>query len=279
VVSSYRETKAIVDTIAGAQVQMSRVTAAGFGFLMNTANPKFQDERVRRALSLGMNRDDVIKIVYEGYGRTHGLVPWVFVFKEEPRGDQLGKWMKYDPAQAKQLLDAAGAKDLAIDEVHYDYLTTAKQQAELLVDQWRQIGVTLNLRSDEYTAYTSLLAGRKIEEASVTGWGVGGTAPDPYAYDQLYSQSPQNRWRINDPVLDDLAVRQRTELDTEARRGLLQQIYDRDLDMMYRIPFPGGNGFYILQPWVRNMRLTGALGSTGETWDNGIQMKEVWIDK
>jgi len=279
ITSSYRDTQSIVDTIPDAQVQMTRVTTGGHGFLMNTANPKFTDERVRRALSLGVNRDEMIQIVYGGYGRAHSLIPWTFIFDEEPSGDQLGKWLHYDPTQAKQLLDAAGAADLTINELHYDYLPTWKQDGELLVDQWRQIGVTLNLRTDEYTAYTSVLAGRKIEEASISGWGVSGTTPDPYIYDNLYSQSPQNRWLINDPIIDDLAEKQRVELDPEKRREMLKQVYDRDLDMVYRFPFVGGNGFYILQPWVRNMRLVGALNSASEVWDTGIQMKDVWLDK
>ncbi len=279
ITNSYRDTKAIVDTIPTAQVQMSRVTAGGHGFLMNPENPKFKDERVRRALSLAMNRDEMIQIVYGGYGRIHGIIPWTFVFDQEPKGDQLGKWMKFDPTQAKQLLDAAGVSNLTINELHYDYLPTWKQDGELLVDQYRKLGITLNLRTDEYTAYTSILTGRKIEEATITGWGVSGTTPDPYVYDQLYSKSPQNRWLINDSVIDDLAQKQRTELDPAKRRALLKQIYDRDLDMVYRFAFPGGNGFYLLQPWVRNMRLTGAVNSTSEVWDTGIQMKDVWLDK
>lgn len=279
IVASYRDTQAIADTIPDLQVQMSRVTTGGHGFLMNTANPKFQDERIRRALSLGMNRDEMIQIVYGGYGRAHGLIPWNFHLDEEPSGDGLGQWLKYDPEQAKQLLEAAGAADLEINEIHYDYLTTWKQDAELLVDQWRNIGVTLNLRTDEYVAYTSLLTGRRIEEASVSGWGVSGTAPDPYIYDNLHSQSPQNRWLINDPVIDDLAERQRVELDEDARRDLIKQVYDRDLDMLYRFPFVGGNGFYIAQPWVRGLRMTGAVGSTSDVWDTGIMMKQIWLDK
>jgi peptide/nickel transport system substrate-binding protein len=279
ITNSYRDTKTIADSIPGAQVQMARVTTGGHGFLMNTANPKFTDERVRRALSLGMNRDEMIQIVYGGFGRAHSLIPWTFIFDEEPKGDQLGKWLKYDPQQAKQLLDAAGASNLTINELHYDYLPTWKQDGELLVDQWRNIGVTLNLRTDEYTAYTSVLAGLKIEEATISGWGVGGTTPDPYIYDNLYSKSPQNRWLIKDPVIDDLAEKQRVELDADKRRELLKQVYDRDLDMMYRFPFVGGNGFYVLQPWVRNLRLVGALNSASEVWDDGIQAKDVWLDK
>ncbi|MEZ4552561.1 MAG: ABC transporter substrate-binding protein [Dehalococcoidia bacterium] len=279
ITNSFRDTKAIVDTIPDAHVQMSRVMSGGHGFLMNPANPKFTDERVRRALSLAMNREEMIQIVYGGYGRVHGLIPWGFAFEQEPKGAQLGKWMQHDPTQAKQLLDAAGASDLTVNELHYDYLPTWKQDGELLVDQYRKSGITLNLRTDEYTAYTSVLTGRKIEEATISGWGVSGTTPDPYVYDQLYSQSPQNRWLINDPVIDDLAQKQRTELDPAKRRELIKQIYDRDMDMVYRFAFPGGNGFYLLQPWVRNMRLTGALNSSSEVWDTGIQMKDVWLDK
>jgi ABC-type transport system substrate-binding protein len=147
------------------------------------------------------------------------------------------------------------------------------------VDQFRQIGVTLNLQTEEYTAYTARLTGRKIEEASVSGWGVSGVSPDPYAYDNLYSKSPQNRWLINDPQIDEWSEQQRVELDPDARRDLLKRIYDRDLDMVYRFPFVGGNSYTILQPWVRNMRLIGALGSSAEVWDAGIQMRDVWIDK
>lgn len=279
IVSSARDTKAIVDTIPEAQVQMTRVFSAGNGFLMNTGNPKFADERVRRALSLGMNRAEMIQIVYEGFGRAHGFIPWAFIFDEEPSGDQLGKWMKHDPTQAKQLLDAAGANDLEINEVHYDYLPTWKAMLETLVNHWAQIGVSLKLSTPDYTSFTAMLTGRKIEEASGTGWGVSGAAPDSYAYDNLFSTSPANRWLINDPMIDQLAEKQRIELDPDDRRELLKQIYDRDLDMMYRIPFPGNNGFYILQPWVRNMRLVGAFNSSSEVWDTGIQMKNVWIDK
>ena len=279
VVSSSREAKAILDSIPKAQIQMSRVFSGGNGFLMNTENPKFKDERVRRALSMGMNRDEMIKIVFDGFARAHGLIPWPFAFDNEPKGDQLGKWMKYDPTQAKQLLEAAGTKDLVINEVHYDYLSTWKAQGEALVNQWRQIGVTLNTKTDDYTAYTSTLTGRKIQEATLSGWGVSGTTPDPYIYDNLHSKSPGNRWLINDPKIDELAEKQRIELNPQARRELIKQVYDRDLDMMYRIPFVGGNGFYILQPWVRNMRLVGAFNSSSEVWDTGIQMRHVWLDK
>ncbi|MSQ35521.1 MAG: ABC transporter substrate-binding protein [Dehalococcoidia bacterium] len=277
--SSAREAKTLLDSIPGGQMQMNRVYAGGNGFLMNTENPKFKDERVRRALSLGMNRDEMIKIVFDGFARTHGFIPWPFIFDSEPKGDQLGKYLKYDPAEAKKLLEAAGAKDLVINEVHYDYLSTWKAQGETLVNQYKQIGVTLNTKTDDYTAYTSMLTGRKIPEATITGWGVSGVTPDPYVYDNLHSKSPQNRWLINDPKIDELADKQRVELNPQARRELIKQVYDRDLDMVYRFPFVGGNSFSFLQPWVRGMRLIGAFNSSAEVWDTGIQMRSTWIDK
>ena len=85
------------------------------------SNPKFQDDRVRQAISLAIDSDLIIDVVYDGWAKAMPLHPWGFVFDEEPTVESglLGNWMRHDPGEAKKLLAAAGASNLSFDSIYY----------------------------------------------------------------------------------------------------------------------------------------------------------------
>ncbi|MFN2821903.1 ABC transporter substrate-binding protein, partial [Escherichia coli] len=69
--------------------------------------PALQDKRVRQALIYGLDRQKLIDVVYQGYGKVaiEPIAPISWAFNAEGVNPY-----PYDPAQAKKLLDEAGWK-------------------------------------------------------------------------------------------------------------------------------------------------------------------------
>jgi len=279
--SSLTEVKALQDSNAGIQVNMTDLGYGAYPFGMNLENPKFADERVRRAISLSMDRDLVIEILYEGLAFVLPAIPWAFLFDERPTVESgvMGNWVRYDPEEAKQLLQAAGAEDLSISAIYFPYSESVGRNSELFIDTFRQSGITLTATAVDYTQFNSQWIGGTFEEATTSGYPASGFDADNYFYNQIHSQSPGNRWNINDPQIDEWAIAQQTELDPDKRKEIFRKIWDRDLDQAYRPVNAANLGFEVYQPWLRGIRFGGSLYSNGSFYDVGDQIAEAWLDK
>ncbi|MGE0227702.1 MAG: ABC transporter substrate-binding protein [Dehalococcoidia bacterium] len=279
------DVKNIQRTNPDVQVFMAGGTAGGYGFGMNLQHSKFRDERVRRAISLSNDHEQTVALLFENYGVAAPDQPWSFVLDRLPdykTGDQ-GQWVQPngDPTQAKQLLDAAGAANLTINAVYYTYGQYDADRPQVLTDQFRKSGITLNARRVEYTEFNSQWVPGKLEEATTSGWSAGGFDADNYFYNQIYSKSPGNRHHLEDPQVDQWADQQRTELDPAKRKEIHRKIWDRIwVDQMYRIPQAGFYGYEVMQPWLRGWRGAGGpLGSSSYFYDWGEQLIDIWLDK
>jgi peptide/nickel transport system substrate-binding protein len=254
----------------------------GVAFAFNLANPKFQDERLRQGLSLAINRDAMIQIVFEGYGRVAATQPWTYLFEEAPRVDsgQLGPWTHYDPKQAKQLLDAAGASDLSMSNVYYAYTEASNRWTEILVAQFREVGVTMTGGKADYTEFNSQWIGRKLPEVSSYGWATSGFDADNWFYNQVHSTSGGNRWNISDPQLDQWAEQQQVQLNPDERKATWRKMWDLELQRAYRPPMATGLTFQVYQPWLRGIRWTGsAPGDVSSYYSWGDEVQDAWLDK
>ncbi len=247
-------------------------------FGINNQNPRFQDVRVRRALSLAIDRQLLVQLVFEGLGAT-GLpsMPWIFMFDERPT--EFGPWVKLDLAESKKLLQAAGQENFEFNYVYFPYSTAYEKISEVLVDQFRSAGITMKGGKVDYTAFNSQWVGGKLEEATTSGWHTAGYEANNYFYNQVHSSSPGNRWGIKDAEIDRLAELQAVELDREKRRELHKQMWDRELDQLFRIPQYAEFRFEMYQPWLRNLRFTGVSGTASSYYDWGAQLASVWLDK
>jgi peptide/nickel transport system substrate-binding protein len=281
VVSSLSDVKALVGTNPDIQINML-VGTSGVAFTFNLANPKFQDERLRQGISLGINRDVMIQIITEGLGKYAATIPWTFVFDELPTKESglFGPWVRYDPAEAKRLLAAAGASDLTMNNIYFAYTESAEKWTQILVDQFRDIGVTMTGGKADYTEFNSQWINRRLPEVSSYGWATSGFDADNWFHGQIHSQSGGNRWNINDPQLDQWAEEQQVELNQEARRAIWRKIWDREAQKAYRPPLYGGSGFETYQPWMRGIRWTGgAPGDNSSYYNWGDQVADGWLDK
>jgi len=279
--SSLSEIEALKGTNPDIQVNLLPATSS-LGLAMNLSLPKFADERVRQAISLAVDRDAIVDIINEGYFKVMGQIPWPLLFDSEPTVESgiLGNWMRHDIEEAKQLLTAAGAEGLTFDNAYFAYSAVFDRLPEILVPQFREAGITMTGGKVDYTQFNSQWVGGTLPEFTTGGWATSGFDPDNWFYGQVHSTSPGNRWRINDPEVDEWAAAQQVELDPDARRETWRKIWDKDLDMAYRPPIYSYFFPEIYQPWVRGLRWTGTSpGDNASYYNWGDQVQHIWLDK
>ena len=118
-------------------------------------HPLFRDARVRRALTLAINRRELLKVL--NLPEDLPLVDGVYTRRQLRRGE-LPDPLPYDPSQARTLLDAAGWRDVDGDGVRERegkaarftaLVSTMPQFVEIGVyvqDQLRRVGVRMDVQ-------------------------------------------------------------------------------------------------------------------------------------
>lgn len=261
----------------------------------------FLDERLRKALSLLTDRDLFIETMYNVSSFEKAGLPvqqrWATILPPgedasllDPRSSAFGensKFYKYDPAEAKKLVQAVGRgvieqpfTSVQGNEFGPDH----KREAEILRGMW-EAGGDFKLKANlvDYTTvflprYSISGANRDMEAGGVAMAGVA-AFPEP---DLLLGE-----WYIpggtyykfengpSDPQWENLLKAQRTELDAKKRLSLLHDIQKYHAGKMYTIHRPGAAlGFNVSWPWAANMGVFASRGDGASTTTPAI-----WIDK
>ncbi|MFN8585581.1 MAG: ABC transporter substrate-binding protein [Dehalococcoidia bacterium] len=264
------------------QINMIPLTYVTFTLALNLTDPKYQDERVRRAISMALNRQQLVQLVAEGLGKAVNIIPWTYVLDKEPTIESggLGKWMKYAPDESKALLSAAGADKLQMKQSYYAYSGANDKTVEVAVPMLQAVGINVSGGKVDYTEFNSQWVGSKLADATMSGWGTSGFDADNWFYGQVFSKSPGNRWRMSDSQIDTWAEQQQTTLDPAARREIWKKIWDRDLDMMYRPPLPNGFTYEVMAASLRGVRWGQSSPNGNSSYYNwGSQVENAWLDK
>jgi len=206
----------------------------GYFFIgYNQENPLFQDKMVRRAFTMALDREALIKNVLYGVGQ-------VAVGTFYPEGVQHDKSIKawpFDLDESKKLLAQAGWKDTDGDGVldkdgrklEFEYLMTTdnpvgEQVARYFKDQLQKLGVRVNLSPLEWSVFLEKLNDHKFEVTSLA-WGGGGPESDPY---QIWHSSQSkdrgsNFISFHNARADELIVKAKTELDPAKRNPMFHE--------------------------------------------------------
>ena len=244
-------------------------------FSMRTDRPPFNDVRVRQAISLAMDRQDIIDATLEGVGAVPGPVPSALTDWALPV-DQLGegaKFYRHDPAEARRLLAAAGHPNgLPVSVCFATYGSTVLVDTmQLLLKQLKDVGIDAKLDQKEYGAYQASCRVGKFESM---GFGplTPFLEPDNFLFGQYYTGEPRNRSHVKDAALDDLLVRQRRTADLKARRDLIHQIQRHLARQQYYVHAPTAT---YVSVW------DGALQNYGPNlgYDYGGRLLAAWLDR
>src|SRR3989454_6068305 len=107
-VQSPSEVEAVRKTNPAAIVQALTPSLAGFGVALAQDRPPFNDVRVRRAISMAIDRQRQVDTGFEGHGIIGWGVPDIYYQDTRPTAKDLGPRWQYRPAEAKKLLAEAG---------------------------------------------------------------------------------------------------------------------------------------------------------------------------
>ena len=144
----------------------------------NLRHKKFQDPNIRKALSLGINRQELVDILFLGHGQicTGPFLPGGPSFNKEVISP------KVNLIEAKKLLKSAG-----YDEEHpfeFEIATSNSSEvrpyaAQIIQHQLAKIGVKVHLRVMEWQAFLNMVVFPREFDTVLLGWSLSLT-PDPY---------------------------------------------------------------------------------------------------
>jgi peptide/nickel transport system substrate-binding protein len=187
---------------------------------MNLKNQVLSDLRVRQAIALTIDRDAFLKTLFDGQGGW----PMAGAFPDSFSQDEVKQLLKHDPAQAKQLMSAAGyanGVDLQFNYPGNAYGELYITQMQLLQSQLKAIGVNLQLNSldkdDESTR-------KKQHNFTITDTtkSIQGDV-DSYLYAAFYPGNRANYTSVDDSQLTPLLEQQRAETDPAKRRDIVRK--------------------------------------------------------
>jgi peptide/nickel transport system substrate-binding protein len=204
---------------------------------INHEKKPFDDKRVRRALSLALDRHQAstalskIAIVKSVAGVQVPGTP--FATPPEELNKVAGYWTDINKsrAEARRLLKEAGVPEgFAFTFTNRGIPMPYEPLGVWLIDQWRQIGLNVKQEVIEPAAYFGVI--RKGDSQVHMDFQCGYIVePDLDMYKFLSpDRNPSNYGRYTDRVLDELYDKQSSATNVEERKKLIRQFEKRLLD-------------------------------------------------
>jgi peptide/nickel transport system substrate-binding protein len=237
--------------------------------------PPFNDVRVRRAMSLAINRQAIIDATYEGNGAFNPPVPAALKEWSVPI-DQIGEGARYykpDLAAARKLMAEAGQPNGF--QTTMDFTTYGSpvlvDQMQLVLKDLKSIGIEVKLNTKEYGAYIATTFYGKYDSMAF-GPQTPFLEPDNFLYGQYYPGEIKNHGHINDPVVADMLIRQRRTPDPAKRREQIFEIQRYLAKQQYYVQI--GSQIYNA---VWNQALKNYGPNLG--YDYGGRLVAAWLDR
>ena len=193
-----------------------------------SGHPALQDVRVRRALSMAIDRKVIVERLLKGgqwpaYNFTH-LKTAGFEMPEIAYAT-LGQAERDD--EAKRLMAASGLEDLTLRLI-YNTSESHKQIATVISQMWKQkLGVTTELANFEWKTYLNIMDNQEFDLAR-SGW-CGDYNEASTFLDLLTTTHGANRGRYSNPEVDELMAASKTVADPGAIYAEVEQILAEDM--------------------------------------------------
>lgn len=212
----------------------------------NLKHPWFSDKKIRQAIAYALDKEEIVKGVLFGLGNisTGPYVPNTW-----PYNPNVKKY-EYNPQKSKELLSEAGWKDIDGDGIleknnkkfEFTILTNMgnterMKTATIIQYRLKEVGIKVNIRQLEWSAFINWFIDKKRFEAVILGWSIG---LDPDQYDIWHStkikEKELNFVSFKNQEVDDLLEKGRRTFDIEKRKQAyfrIQEILAEELPYIF----------------------------------------------
>ncbi|WP_139367516.1 glutathione ABC transporter substrate-binding protein [Bacillus alkalicellulosilyticus] len=195
----------------------------------NVNKEPFNDPRVRQAISLAINQEDIINGIYQGNGipAVGPLAPDVFGYDPDVSG------LLYDPEQARELLEEAGYGDGFSTTIWTNDNEQRVETALYVQSVLAEFNIDVLIEELEWGAYLERTANGE-HDMFILGWSTVTADADYGMYALLHSSmegSPGNRSFIADDKLDELLDAGRRETDPDKRLEIYREAQELLVDL------------------------------------------------
>lgn len=200
-----------------------------YGYIgVNVAKKPFDDIRVRQAIALAIDRQEIVSSVWEGQAVATGPIsPANKAFAIDV--NELPSYKK-DAEKAKQLLADAGYPDgfSTVIQTMASYPDMVGS-AQVVQQQLKAIGITAEIQKMEDAAYIDLWKSKQMD--MMVGRNGSGTNPDRSMRFFFHTDGSANVWNWSNPDYDKIVetalqtpdLEKRKELYTEAQKLVINE--------------------------------------------------------
>ncbi|MHC4047999.1 ABC transporter substrate-binding protein [Bradyrhizobium sp. 23AC] len=245
---------------------------------MRVDQKPFDDVRVRRALNMAVNKQEIIKTLYNGnaelfaYPEGPDYTGYFQSLEEQPAS--VRELFEYNPAKAKKLLAEAGYPNGFTFKTQIS--SGSQEQMDLLsliAAYLEQVGVKVEIQPMEYAAFLSAMTTKTLAAGYLMD--SGRVSPLTTIRKSFVTGETWNPSQWSDPKLDERMKAVYEERDESKRQSEMRAITTEILDQAPYIWLPTPYYYTAWWPWVK--------GYAGELRAGAVRpgpiYARIWIDQ
>ena len=219
------------------ELNVLSVQSSGFYFIaLNSASGALADQKVRQAVSYAINRQEIIDGGQDGVGWVTEcpITPGIFGYQEDFHANA------QDIEKAKALLAEAGYANGLTIKMKTPESSYYSRPAQVIQEQLRQVGITVELSTMERGAFNNDVANRDYE--SIYFW-VGASYPDAdnivyklFNKEFANATGATNMANVVNDDADRIVKEARTTIDKDTRYKLYGELSQLNNDNAWYIP-------------------------------------------
>ena len=151
------------------------------------------------------------------------------------------------------------------------YVVPWRSYYELAADNLGKVGITAELKAEEYGKYISTTALGKYDKMAM-GPSTPFTEVDDFLYGRFYPELPTNQSRVADAELSKMLVAQRREMDVKKRKQIVDDIQRYLADKAYYVYVPQWPQYVAHPTAVKGFKHHDGYGL-------GMRLVYTWLDR